>query len=236
VLLSYITGRAQFPGNELQRRHLLLRKISEAARCGVDYIQLREKDLSARDLEVLAGQAMQAIREEISLRTDNQEPRTESRNPASPATCLLINSRADVALAVGASGVHLRAEDISSSEVRGIWKHCGAGAIAREISRPIIAVSCHTANEVAAAANEHADFAVFGPVFGKSRSQAPPAGLEALRQACRAPLPVLALGGITLENAQSCLEAGAAGIAAIRLFQENDIGRVVSALRDSSRL
>ena len=58
-----------------------------------------------------------------------------------------------------------------------------------------------------------------------------PTGLDALHQACRAQIPVLALGGITLQNAKSCLEAGAGGIAAIRLFQENDIATVISKLR-----
>jgi thiamine-phosphate pyrophosphorylase len=69
---------------------------------------------------------------------------------------------------------------------------------------------------------------VFGPVFGKSDT--PPTGLAALRDACRHGIPVLALGGITLENANSCLEAGAAGIAAIRLFQDGKISEIVREL------
>jgi thiamine-phosphate pyrophosphorylase len=77
-----------------------------------------------------------------------------------------------------------------------------------------------------------ADVAVFAPVFEKKDApEAHPAGLDALRQACRFNIPVLALGGIHLENAQSCMEAGAAGIAAIRLFQENDIADVVRSMR-----
>jgi thiamine-phosphate pyrophosphorylase len=84
--------------------------------------------------------------------------------------------------------------------------------------------------EVNQAAANAATIAIFAPVFEKKDSPATtPVGLEALRQACHAPIPVLALGGITLQNAKSCLEAGAAGIAAIRLFQENDIATVVSA-------
>ncbi len=95
-----------------------------------------------------------------------------------------------------------------------------------------VAVSCHSRAEVARAAQEGADFAVFGPVFEKARSPASPTGLEALREACQEKIPVLALGGITLENAKACIQAGAAGIAAIRLFQQNEMTKVIAALRD----
>jgi thiamine-phosphate pyrophosphorylase len=79
---------------------------------------------------------------------------------------------------------------------------------------------------------DQATFAVFAPVFGKKGAPASqPAGLHQLREACRAKIPVLALGGITPENAQSCLAAGAAGIAAIRLFQENDVAKIVDEVR-----
>ncbi len=96
----------------------------------------------------------------------------------------------------------------------------------------MIAVSCHSPEEVVQAAANQATFAVFAPVFEKTGAPGTsPAGLDALRQACRARIPVLALGGVTLQNAESCLQAGAAGIAAIRLFQENDIGAIVRELR-----
>jgi thiamine-phosphate pyrophosphorylase len=222
-LLYYITDRAAFPGDEPTRRRRLLEKIQEAARAGVDYIQLREKDLSTRDLESLAREAARIV---ALLRTENRKLRT----------ALLINSRTDVALAVQADGIHLRSEDVSPEEVRMVWQHqyeCGAGAPARANSPadPLIAVSCHSPAEVAQAAAAHATFAVFAPVFEKK--DAPPAGLGALQQACAAKIPVLALGGITLTNARSCLEAGAAGIAAIRLFQDNDIATVVKQLRSN---
>jgi len=81
-------------------------------------------------------------------------------------------------------------------------------------------------------ASNAATFAVFGPVFEKRDNPATmPVGLDALRNAAKEPIPVLALGGITLANAKSCLDAGASGIAAIRLFQENDLASVVSSLR-----
>jgi thiamine-phosphate pyrophosphorylase len=222
-LLYYITDRAAFSGDEPTRCLRLLEKIQEAARAGVDYIQLREKDLPTRDLESLARKAARIV---AQLRTENRELRT----------ALLINSRIDVALAVGADGIHLRSEDVSPEKVRLVWQRhyeCGAGAPARANSprNPLIAVSCHSPAEVAQAAAAHATFAVFAPVFEKK--DAPPAGLGALQQACAAKIPVLALGGISLTNARSCLEAGAAGIAAIRLFQDNDSATVVKQLRSN---
>lgn len=219
ALLYYITDSNAFSGNDRARRIRLLDKISEAASAGVDHIQLREKHLSIPDLEVLAREAVQLIRNCNSLRTRNREL----------TTALLINSRTDVALAAEAEGVHLRASDVSPQEVRTIWR--GAGALARETSPqdPLIAVSCHSPQEVAEAAANAASFAVFAPVFEKNN--APGFELEALREACRSQIPVLALGGVTLQNADSCLQAGAAGIAAIRLFQENNIAAIVRALR-----
>jgi len=220
-LLYYITDRSSLPGDERTRRRHLLDKIAEAASAHLDYIQLREKDLPVRDLESLAREAMRII----------QERRTE--NP-DLTTALLINSRADVSIATNAAGVHLPARDLMPAEVRQIWKtSCGAGALAREISprTPVISISCHSPEHVTQAATNGADLAIFAPIFEKKNAPgALPQGLESLRQACRANIPVIALGGITLQNAESCLQAGAAGIAAIRLFQENNIATVVHAL------
>jgi thiamine-phosphate pyrophosphorylase len=219
TLLYYITSRAAFPGDEPARRRCLVEKITEAATHGVDYIQLREKDLSARELESLAREATSVLH---NLRTKNRELKT----------ALLINSRTDIALATAAAGVHLPANDISPEAVRTAWKFSPARErLARELHQqaPLISVSCHSPDEVAKAASNQATFAVFAPVFEKSGT--PPQGLQALRQACQAKIPVLALGGVTLQNAESCLRAGAAGIAAIRLFQENDIATIVRKLR-----
>ena len=220
-LLYYITDRRAFPGDETAQQRRLLEKITEATRAGVDYIQLREKDLPPSELEKLAREAVNIVRSSSQLKT-----------------ALLINSRTDVALTTQADGVHLRSDDILPSEVRKIWS-CGAGTPARENSPqdPIIAVSCHSPQEVAQAAANAATFAVFAPIFEKNvfnkrdTPQIRPTGLSLLAEACRSKIPVLALGGITLENARSCLEAGAAGIAAIRLFQENDFSEVVVTLR-----
>jgi thiamine-phosphate pyrophosphorylase len=216
-VFCYITDRLQFPGNESEQRRAALEKMAEAARAGVDYIQLREKDLSPRELESLARAASRIVREQRTA-TDLQS-----------ATRLLINSRTDISLAAGADGVHLRSDDILTSDVRSIW----ANVHARDpyfSSLPLVAVSCHTAAEVESAASDGADFAVFGPVFEKGRSQT--VGLAALQEACKAKVPVLALGGVTLQNAGACLDAGAAGIAGIRLFQENSIHSIVRALSD----
>ncbi len=211
-LLYYITDCSQFPGDECARRHALLAKVGEAARAGVDYIQLREKDLSARELETLARQVVAAVRENSS------------------STRLLINSRTDVALAAGADGVHLRADDVAPHEVRQVLEVSAHRPLATD--HFLVAASCHTAADVFLAESEAADFAVFAPVFGKiGAAGTSSAGLAALREACRAKIPVLALGGVTIENVASCLDAGAAGVAGIRLFQENKIEDVVRTLR-----
>jgi thiamine-phosphate pyrophosphorylase len=216
LLLCYITDRKQFSGDEATRRLLLLQKIADAARCGVDFIQLREKDLSARELEALAREAVGIVQKNVG--TLNRKPGTR----------LLVNSRTDIAIAVGADGVHLRSDDISPSQVRTIWAESGTGTRARVT----VSISCHSAEDVSRAAADGADFALFGPVFEKQDApQISPAGLENLCHACKERIPVLALGGVTVENAQSCLDAGAAGIAGIRLFQENEISKIVESLR-----
>jgi thiamine-phosphate pyrophosphorylase len=230
VLLYYITDRRQFPGSAAEQRAALLRKIAEAARCGVDYIQLREKDLTARELLALAKEAAAAIR--------NAAPKQPKTGIQKLETLLLINSRLDVALACGADGVHLRSDDISAAEARAVWMKAAAAPDAGLGTHDcVIAASCHTAGEVRRAQSEGADFVVFAPVFEKGGERG--VGLEALRAACRASpeaspavnLPVLALGGVTLDNAEACLEAGAAGIAGIRLFQDNDVAEVEARLR-----
>jgi thiamine-phosphate pyrophosphorylase len=215
LLLYYITDRKQFPGTESRRRELLLARIADAARAGVDYIQLREKDLSARELESLSHEAVRIIREVRNVK---------------PETRLLINSRSDVAIACRADGVHLPSNDVSASDARAVWSSTLARNLKRETRNAVVAVSCHAAEEVRVSKAQGADFLVFGPVFEKVGTSMH-LGLEALRAACRVGHPVLAIGGVTLENARACAEAGAAGIAAIRLFQENEVGETVRKLR-----
>jgi thiamine-phosphate pyrophosphorylase len=222
VLLYYITDRSQFSGDEQAKRERLLQKIGEASRGGVDLIQLREKDLTTRHLESLAMEVVHVCR---------------ANGPAK----LLINSRTDVALASRADGVHLTSSDISPADARAIWDVSMRSQ--SEGRRCTVGISCHKPEEVRLAESHGADFAVFAPVFEKAGTKNP-GGLEALREASQrvqpvakteagkaAGMPVLALGGITLENAALCIAIGAAGIAAVRLFQENNIADVVRRLR-----
>ncbi len=234
-LLYYITDRNQFHADGPTRRRMLLAKIAEAAHAGVDYIQLRETDLSASELEILARDALTAIRENPPMSAENQELITGELTTGEQATGksgtrLLINSRTDIALAVGADGVHLRSQDVTPQEVREIV--AASGHPPAKAGSFLVGASCHSNEEVIRAASEGADFAVFAPVFGKHTTpETKPAGVSGLREACRAKIPVFALGGVTVAKAASCLDAGAAGIAAIRLFQENKIENVVRALR-----
>ncbi len=208
MLLYYITDRKGFVGNDAEQRGSLLRRIAEAARAGTDYIQLREKDLPSADLELIARDAMHLIREN------------------SATTKLLVNTQAEIALATGADGVHLPAKSALPSDIRMDW-------LLRSDRDPVIGVSAHSTEDVRQAESNGASFAVLAPIFEKVSTGGKGIGLVALRAACAAAtIPVLALGGVNLDNARSCIDAGAAGIAAIRLFQHGDVSRSVNALRN----
>jgi len=173
---------------------ILLTKIQTAAAAGVDWIQIREKDLPGRELLRLARGAVEA-----------------------GSARIIVNDRLDVALAAGAAGVHLGRESVPAAEVAR-WRRAGnapAGFLA--------GVSCHSLEDAKEAETAGADYIFFGPVF-ETPSKAvfgAPQGTAALAEVCAAiRLPVIAIGGINEKNAQDCLRAGAAGIAAIRLFQE----------------
>lgn len=200
MLRCYITDRkllaAGFPLQDA-----LAQALAAAKERAANWIQIREKDLPARELYELA-------REAVAL-------------AAPSGVKIFINSRFDIALAAGAAGVHLP-----------------SGSPAPERWRPLVpqgflfGVSCHTLPELLAAEREGADYAVFGPVFPpRSKfSDLSPRGLAGLKKAARSvEIPVLALGGVTEENAEACAAAGAAGIAAISLFQDRFVPMLESA-------
>jgi thiamine-phosphate diphosphorylase len=179
MIRCYITDRRSLPGGE---------SLVDVA-SGADWVQVREKDLSARELFAL-------------VRTLN-------------GSKILVNSRVDVALAAGAAGAHLP----SHSPPPLLW---------RAITPPgfLIGVSCHSVEDVRMAEEEGADYAVFGPVFPplSKPSDLAARGLEELARAASAVrIPVLALGGVTPDNAAACIEAGAAGIAGISIFQTMNV-------------
>ena len=218
-MLRYaITDRARFPGDEAMQWAALLKQASQLKANGIDFLQLREKDLEAGAMADLARRIL-AI-----LRAPQRASEWESAAPAHTPK-LLINSRADIAIAVAADGVHLTPAPgaLTPKQVRKLYA-------AANLPVPIISVSCHTLDEVAHAAKtpyaepgSAADLILFGPVFEKvvgTEAMSAGTGLELLRAACAlaAPTPVLALGGITEANTPTCLAAGAAGVAAIRSF------------------
>jgi thiamine-phosphate pyrophosphorylase len=187
----------------------VLDQISAATAAGVDLIQIREKRLNARVLFELAQRAV------------------DLTNGA--ATQILINDRADIAAGAGAAGVHLTTQSIPVSTIR---KTFGPDFL--------IGASTHSIEEAAFASEGRADFAVIGPVFETSskREYGHPLGLEALADASRrlAPFPLLALGGVSIENAQRCLDAGAGGVAGISLFADPErLKSVVDSIRSKSQ-
>jgi thiamine-phosphate pyrophosphorylase len=179
-------------------------RIAETASAGVDLIQLREKDLATRELVELAHDALHATR--------------------NTTTRLVVNDRLDIALAAGAAGVHLGRESLRAGDVRRIVP-----------ADFLVGVSCHSPDEAREAESSGADYILLGPIFPTPSKlhYGPPLGVEKLREAARqVKIPVLALGGITVERALECRAAGAAGIAAIRLFQEAEsLPKLVRQLR-----
>jgi thiamine-phosphate pyrophosphorylase len=197
-ILCYVTDGQEFLPTE--RHRALLPRISAAIDAGVDWIQIREKDLSGGALLALA-------REAVKMST-----------AAGRGTRILVNDRVDVALAAGAAGVHLGADALPVNEVVE-WRRKGDFPAGFSIG-----ASCHSVKDAQAAEAAGADHLFFGPVFytPSKRMFGAPQGVGRLDQVCRAiKIPVLAVGGIQEKDAPECLKAGGAGIAAIRLFQQS---------------
>lgn len=189
LITSSESSSATTPSSEEFRRLLALVRAAVAAR--VTLVQLREKELTGRVLFELASAVAQLAR--------------------GSATRILVNDRADIARAAGCDGVHLTTSSLEASTVR--------RAFGEEF---LIGVSAHTFQEARAARDGGADFAVFGPVFDtpSKRVYGPPVGLEALMKVALklSPFPLVALGGVGIEQIKDVLHAGAAGVAGIRLF------------------
>lgn len=220
VLLCYVTDRHSLAAAESgEPQQTLSLKIEAAAAAGVDWIQIREKDLSGRDCGLLTREALQ------------RAARSQANN--STRTRIIVNDRLDIALTEGADGVHLGEKSLPVAEAKRLVAQRG------EPKDFFIGVSCHSLEAARSAERDGADYLFFGPVFAtpSKATFGEPQGLERLAMVCReVSIPVLAIGGITVENASACLAAGASGIAAIRLFQDAlDISSLVRSLRELQR-
>lgn len=192
-VLCWVTDRHQLPHGRSYAA-----AVAGALAAGAQWIQIREKDMPTREL-------LQRVRETLAL-------------CAHTGTRVIVNDRLDVALAAGAHGVHLGEASMPAGDVRPWLRATGAA------SEFLLGVSCHSREAVCAAERDGASYAIFGPVFDTpaKRPYGAPLGLAALQEACAAVrIPVLAIGGITPQTLPDCLAAGAAGIAAIRMFQSS---------------
>jgi thiamine-phosphate pyrophosphorylase len=169
----------------------LIEAIARNALDRVEWIQIREKDLSGRELYQLTRRALEIARPH--------------------KTKVIVNTRVDVAIAAGADGVHLPSHAPSPER----WK----GMLPRKF---LVGVSCHSVAEMEAAEREGASYVFYGPVFAprSKATDSEPVGLHGLAKAVRrCGIPVLALGGVSEDNVADCVAAGAAGVAAITMFQ-----------------
>jgi thiamine-phosphate pyrophosphorylase len=218
-LLCYVTDRhALRIANPADSLPALIQKIEQVVAAGIDWVQIREKDLPARQLASLTRQALAIAAKYSATRS-------------SPVRVLL-NDRSDVAIAERANGVHLGENSLPAAEAKRLLLLTASTRVAP--GEFLTGVSCHSLESAQLADRSGADYLFFGPTFATPSKEpfGQPQGLERLAQICRAvTAPVLAIGGITLQSAESCLAAGAAGIAAIRLFQDaSEPSRVVQTL------
>ncbi|MGA2096504.1 MAG: thiamine phosphate synthase [Candidatus Acidiferrum sp.] len=219
-LLCYVTDRRSLacPSGE-NLIEPLLAKIEAVAAAGIHWIQIREKDLPGKEIAALARKALSVV--------------SKHATHAKPPARVLVNDRLDVALAEQSGGVHLGENSLPVTEARRFLRAPGA-------NQPLppdflVGVSCHSLEAARFAAAEGADYVFFGPVFATPSKAVygAPQGLDCLAEVCRAVnIPVIAIGGITPTNIANCMAAGAAGIAAIHLFQAaDDPAAAVSTIR-----
>jgi thiamine-phosphate pyrophosphorylase len=197
-------GEANLENFQTQKDQILA-TIRSAVDDGVDLVQIREKNLSAKLLFELASEVVRILESTRAL--------------------VLVNDRADVAIAAGAHGVHLPRTSLPPSVVRKIFG-----------SDLVIGVSTHTREAALAARDSGADFAVFGPVF-ETPGKGAPVGLGELRKVCgdASPFPILALGGVDEANVEEVFKAGASGIAAIRSLNEPESRRAIFKVAEEFR-
>jgi thiamine-phosphate pyrophosphorylase len=233
-LLCYVTDRrslgAAHPSDALK---ILRQRIAAAAAAGVDWIQIREKDLSGKECGSLAREAVRFVTDSSSGGAAKVPSASGTHVACEQGSArIVVNDRLDVALAAQAGGVHLGEKSLPPEEAQRL-----VGSLGREKDF-LIGVSCHSLEAAKAAERSGAQYLFFGPLFATPSKAAygAPQGLQRLGEVCRAvAVPVLAIGGITLENAADCLSAGASGIATIRLFQDApDMAEVVRALEGLS--
>jgi thiamine-phosphate pyrophosphorylase len=227
MLFYVITDRRLLVGSEEERRGALAALVRKWVRGGVDYIQIREKDLAPGELLKLARQVIAAARVAAgSGAAQDIEMRNMGMRNIGGGTRILLNGPPEIALEAGADGVHLTGKSApgAAAAVQAVYERAGR--------RAILSRSCHTLEEAGRAGAD--SLVLFGPVFEKPLAGGGALsgrGLEALGEACRAGsgAAVLALGGVTAANAHRCIEAGASGVAGIRLF----LGEEWRRLRDS---
>jgi thiamine-phosphate pyrophosphorylase len=218
-ILCYVTDRRSVAAEGGDGHKALLKRVRSAAATGIDWIQIREKDLSGKELSSLT-RAVVAQTKQINGR-DGRTSR------------ILVNERLDVAYSERAGGVHLGEHSLPVHDVRK-WLAAKAGVAERD--KFLVGVSCHSVQAAVSATRDGADYIFFGPVFATptKASFGAPQGLPRFGEVCSSvTIPVLAIGGITLDNASDCFAAGAAGIAAIRLFQDaaaEDLAALVTDL------
>lgn len=205
LITSGQTPPATTPATEDFRRLLRLAKAAVAAK--IDLLQIREKNLSANVLYALTASAANITR--------------------GSHTKLLVNDRADIAASAGADGVHLASNSLRPDVVRSAFG-----------DHFLIGVSTHSLAEAVTARAGGADFVVFGPVFDTPAKEeyGEPQGLKQLETITSelAPFPVLALGGLTIDRVSDCIQAGARGIAAIRMLSDPmQLDRIVNEIRES---